>query len=426
MGKSGKAAVELLKSFGLAQRDILTFDDNPGLADTSDVNTVLAFSAKLAVVSPGIPLATPWIQSLKKSGVEITSEISLTTRMLKSEILIGITGSVGKSTTTAALGAAALATDSNCFVGGNLGTPFSVYGAEVLMGKRPRAKFVILELSSFQLENCDGLALDSSLITFLSPNHLERYADLESYYETKFKIDEIARNRLFLNINGGDLVGYFNKTRSKEIASAPKRHTWVDKNRIPKDLFDFSRASLIGPHNQDNLALAFSVVQYYGWPKESLASLLSFPGLPHRLQRVKCAGEVLFVNDSKATALDSVITAVESCRHLKRPGKIHLLLGGRDKKLPWSDLSFLGQGSNCLFYFFGECREEAQKLSSLPGRTFPKLEFAVNEALTQVKPGDTVLLSPGGTSRDEFRDFEERGDAFSRLISCWTGPNIQT
>lgn len=416
MGKSGHAAVSLLEALGLGRERILTFDARPGLGDTSNVDVVLQFAPTMVVVSPGIALATPWIQALINSGVELSSEISLATRVLKNEILIGITGSVGKSTTTAALGAAAFAVDPHCFVGGNLGTPFSIYASEVLLGKRQRAKYVILELSSFQLENCLGLSLDSALITFLSPNHLERYANLESYYRTKFVIDQITRKHVFLNAYGGDLRSFFEKNLVKNDSLHLSRYTWVDKTQILKDSFDFGKAVLIGPHNQDNLALAFTVADFYKWPDSSLDALLSFPGLPHRLQRVGDFGNILYINDSKATALDSVVTAVESCRHLQRSGRIHLLLGGRDKKLPWNDLGFLAQKSDCSFYFFGECREKAKEMSGLPGKTFVRLDLAVKEILSIAKPGDTILLSPGGTSLDEFSNFEERGDFFCRLV----------
>lgn len=415
MGKSGSSALALLLALGMRREEILTFDQRPGLADTSDPIKVQSFAAKVAVVSPGVPLMTPWIQALQSSGVEITSEISLTIPLLKDEVIIGITGSVGKSTTTAALGAAVSAMDPNCFVGGNLGTPVSVYGHDLLLKKRPRAKVIILELSSFQLENCQGLTLDAAILTFLSANHLERYRNLEDYYETKFRIDTITKGPVFLNFNGGDLLDYFKKSRPEHEVLHPSRYVWVKQQAVCPLIFQ--QAALLGTHNRDNLALAWHAIKHFQWGDECIRALMEFLGLPHRLQKVGEYHGVLFINDSKATALDSVTTALESCLILGRKGRVFLLLGGRDKNLPWNTLSQLIKIPQVIFCFFGECAEKAKEMSGLPGPVFTSLDGAVRETLSQVTSGDTLLLSPGGTSLDEFKNFEDRGDCFIRLVS---------
>lgn len=415
MGKSGSSALALLLALGVRREEILTFDQRPGLADTSDPLKVQSFAAKIAVVSPGVPLVTPWIQALKSSGVEITSEISLTIPLLKDEVIIGVTGSVGKSTTTAALGAAVSAIDPHCFVGGNLGTPLSIYGHDLLVKKRPRAKVVVLELSSFQLENCRGLILDASILTFLSANHLERYRNLEDYYETKFKIDTITKGPVFMNFNGGDLLKYFKKSRPDHEDLHPSRYIWVKQQAVCPLIFQ--QAALLGTHNRDNLALAWHAVKHFQWGDECIRALMDFSGLPHRLQKVGEYHGVLFINDSKATALDSVTTALESCLMLGRKGRVFLLLGGRDKNLPWNTLSPLIKTPKVVFCFFGECAEKAKEMSGLPGPVFASLAGAVHDMLTQVSSGDTLLLSPGGTSLDEFKNFEDRGDCFIRLVA---------
>ena len=411
LAKSGASALSLLLDLNIPRNKILTYDAKLTTADTSKVEDVLQFKPKTLVVSPGVPLTTPWIVELQKSGAKITSELSLATQFLKTEKIIGITGSLGKSTTTAALGAAALAIDLNCFVGGNLGTPLSQYAHEVYSGQRKRAQYIILELSSFHLENCEGLSLDQSIITFLSANHLERYRNIEHYYETKLIIAEKTKGQVFLNQVGGDLKAYFYKTRTDS-----EKFVWIDQSTINEKDFNFTKAKILGRHNRDNLALAFAIIQKYAWHKDSVNALLGFSGLDHRLQNVGEFKGILFINDSKATALDSVTTAFNSCVDLNKSDKIHLLIGGRDKNLPWEDLNILGKTQQAEFYFFGECRDIARKNSRLQGQSFTYLQDALNAVFLNAKPKDIVLLSPGGTSLDEFKNFEDRGNCFVNAV----------
>lgn len=410
MGKSGEAALQLFLVQNYPRKQILTFDHKSSSADTQSFNYVLQWSPDILVVSPGVPLSTPWIQDLKKTGVKITSEISLACSFLNSEHIIGITGSLGKSTTVAALGAAAVAFDRFAFVGGNLGTPLSQYAVDLLTHKRPRAKVLVLELSSFQLENCEGLFVDEAVITFLSPNHLERYRDLQHYYETKWHLIEICKGPCFLNQLSGDLASFVS---SHKKATSVR---WVQPQSIDPKKFDFSKVHLIGPHNQQNLTLAWSITEYLQWPEACQKALYEFAGLEHRLQSLGEFHEILCVNDSKATALDSVLVAVDSCLKIPHKKTLHVLLGGRDKNLPWKDLALLQKNSRLHFYFFGECRLQAQAQSGLPGTSHVKLKSAVETALAAAKKGDILLLSPGGTSMDEFKNFEDRGNYFKKLI----------
>lgn len=412
MGKSGDSALNLLMDLGIARDQILSFDQKPLAAQTSSPDQVKAFGPRTLVVSPGVPLATPWIQELLKSGAHLTSELTLACQLLTTEKIIGITGSVGKSTTTAALGAATQAIDPHVFTGGNLGTPLSSYAHEIFNKKRPRANYIILELSSFHLENCTDLKLHHSIITFLSANHLERYSGIDQYYQTKFKVAELTQNKVILNSKGGDLPQVY-KNYLSDLCSV----VWSDPKSLPSQSIDLKKASLIGIHNQDNLALAYQVIALEKWGDKSIEALLAFTGLDHRLQKVGEFKNVLFINDSKATALDSVLIAVNSCLQLKRPGKLHILLGGRDKKLPWQDLHHLKTHPQLKFYFFGEGRLTAQSLSQLEGNSFAKLGEAIDSILSQVAANDLVLLSPGGTSMDEFKNFEERGSFFVQRVT---------
>ncbi|MGZ3768401.1 MAG: UDP-N-acetylmuramoyl-L-alanine--D-glutamate ligase [Bdellovibrio sp.] len=413
MGKSGEAAYRLLLNAGFKPDSIFTFDSKLNIAKFNDSDTLMnKVAPKTLVVSPGVPLSSLWIQKAKENGVQITSEISLACSCLTTERVIGVTGSVGKSTTVSLLEAGLKAFSPNSFVGGNLGTPFASYSADILEGKRNRADWVVLELSSYQLENCEHLNLDYSAITYFTSNHLERYENIEHYYRTKWHILSLTKNTMFLNSEGGDLVSYYktNGPQQEQIKISSKKDNHLST-------FKLENAELIGQHNQDNLALASSLALSAGWPISAIEGMKSFKGLSHRLENVGTFKGIRFINDSKATAMDSVLIAASAAYEtLDVDGKLILLLGGRDKNLPWQELNSLKNFSKTKFIFFGECREIAQNKSRLPGESFVHLEEALQDVFNQAKTHDTVLLSPGGTSLDEFKSFEDRGNFFKNKV----------
>lgn len=411
MARSGESARRYLLARGLKEEDILTFDQKVPAQFSSPDELMQKGRPKTLVVSPGVPLKSPWIVEAEKSGVFITSEINLACECLTSEKVIGVTGSLGKSTTVSLLEAGLKAFDSSAFVGGNLGTPFCDYAFELFTGQRSRAQWVVLELSSYQLENCRDLKLELSAITFLSANHMERYHSLEDYYFTKWRMIDKTRGPLFLNKNGGDLLAFAEKQSEflRCIVTSSQ-----DQSLKP---YALSTCSLLGSHNQDNMALAAQIALHCHWPISSLQKMKSFSGLEHRLENVGLYQGVRYINDSKATALNSVLTAVEVSReYLREEGTLHLLLGGRDKNLPWEELQTLGSHPRTRYYFFGECRKIAQEKSHLPGPQFAHLPEAMDEILPLARTGDIVLLSPGGTSLDEFKGFEDRGHFFKEKV----------
>lgn len=411
MGKSGDAALRLLSHF-FPRHSLLTFDGKLTTVDYRDPEKLFnEGKPQTLVVSPGVPLASPWIKDSEKKGVKITSELSLACSCLTSERLIGVTGSVGKSTTVSLLEAGLKAFSKTAFVGGNLGFPFAAYAADVIEGLRPRADWAVLELSSYQLENCENLHLDFSAITYLTSNHLERYDNLEHYYKTKWTILEKTKHTLFLNPEGGDLIEYYKNNGSSENVKI------VSKSAPELLRLRLQDAKLIGQHNQDNLALASVIAMAAGWPEASIEGMKTFNGLSHRLENLGDIKGVRFINDSKATAMDSVLIAATAAHDtLSNSGSLWLLLGGKDKNLPWQDLAALKAFGNIQFVFFGECREIAQEKSNLPGESFAHLKEALNHVFKKTQVGDTVLLSPGGTSLDEFKSFEDRGNYFKKYI----------
>ncbi|WP_413576451.1 UDP-N-acetylmuramoyl-L-alanine--D-glutamate ligase [Bdellovibrio sp. HCB290] len=413
MGKSGDAAKRLLIACGVSSENILTFDGKLDSANYSDASKLMSEGKpQTLVVSPGVPLAAPWIKDAQSKGIAITSEISLACSCLSTEKLIGVTGSVGKSTTVSLIQAGLEAFSKTGFVGGNLGIPFASYAADVVEKKRPVADWVVLELSSYQLENCAGLQLDHSAITYFTSNHLERYDSIEHYYQTKWNILGITRKTMLLNSEGGDLIEY-----SKGKTPTPQLKI-ISKNDSDLQSYQLQKAQLIGQHNQDNLALATALCREAGWPNSAIEGMKNFKGLSHRLENLGSIKGVRFINDSKATAMDSVVIAATAASDtLVSGGTLFQLLGGRDKNLPWEQLSTLSKLPRAEFVFFGECRQVAQTKSGLAGNSFARLDEAIEYVLSKVKSGDTVLLSPGGTSWDEFKSFEDRGDFFKRKVA---------
>lgn len=407
LGKSGLSAFKFLSAAGFTNEELVLFDEKDSAAQIQDYKLLIEKNPQTLVVSPGVPLSLPWIQELIHSGAFLTSELSLAARLLTTEKVIGVTGSVGKSTVVSILGQGAMAEDEHAFVGGNLGVPFCDYALALLNGKAP-AKWVVLELSSYQLENCLGLNLDFSAITFLSPNHLERYAGLEQYYHTKLKITEITKQTCFINKSSSDAVKYSTQAKCHfQLVNS-------DSNLIDSEK---ARIHLIGQHNHDNFAVAFEMAKKAGWNSHSIEQMFLFKGLAHRLENVGVVNGVTYVNDSKATAMDSVLVATTGClEKIKAPNKLILLLGGKDKNLPWEQLSILEKENNLTVVFFGACGDIAKSKSSLNGPAHRTLDQALNYCFSIEKPGDTVLLSPGGTSLDEFKNFEERGHFFKKKV----------
>jgi len=408
LGISGESALNLLLSAGIPRSQIATFDEKAP-ADFNDPSKLIAaFSPKTLVVSPGVPLKKPWIRDFINRGGEITSELSLACQVLTTERVIGITGSLGKSTVASIL-QAGLNSFSDCgFVGGNLGTPLSMYAAHLQRGAK-RADWVVLELSSYNLENCQGLDCDFGAITYLTPNHLERYRDLTEYYDTKWWLSKITKDTLFLNKYGGDLEAY---SKTKKTTIAVEFSDPTDTQLQPLNL---NESKLLGNHNRENIALACRIALQANWPITAIKAMKDFPGLSHRVENIGTFKGVLYVNDSKATTMRSVLTAASSLRGDVR-GTIHLLVGGRDKALPWHELTELNLLRPIKFYFFGESRSVARTKSGLDGVEYSHLKQAVEAAESSAIAGDLVLLSPGGTSLDEFKNFEDRGNFFRSLV----------
>jgi UDP-N-acetylmuramoylalanine--D-glutamate ligase len=412
MGLSGEATKRLLIRNGVNPKDILTFDDKAESVDYRDPQILLEKgNPSTLVVSPGYPLAKPWIQDFKERGGAITSELALALHFLTSERVIGVTGAVGKSTTVSILEAGVKTFSPTSFLGGNIGTPLADYVVELQEKKRKTAEWLILELSSYQLENCGNLECEFSCITYLTPNHMERYSSLEEYYSTKWQLVKRTKKAVILNRHGGDLEKY---ARGRKESC---QLLFTDQNDEEVAPFHLEQAALLGSHNQDNLAMAAKIAREAGWPESSIQGMKDFPGLSHRMENLGLRSGIRFVNDSKATTMESVKTATLGIYdQMDRKNQLILLLGGKDKNLPWEELNVLKKIQKLRVIYFGQVGEHAKDGAKLEGEVVAKLGDAIKKVKSIAKSGDIVLLSPGGTSWDEFKNFEERGSFFTKKV----------
>jgi UDP-N-acetylmuramoylalanine--D-glutamate ligase len=384
----------------------------------------------LVVVSPGVPLSLPEIGAARRAGVPVLGEVELASRFLGEIPVVAITGTNGKSTTTALAGTL-FQRDRHAFVGGNLGTPLSelpLSGAEV--------DVVVLELSSFQLESIDRFRPRVGAILNVTPDHLDRYAGMDAY--------GAAKARLFENQQAGD-VAVANERDPRAMAAARSTRGEVVTfgfgprsamaARDDGEVLRFSGPSgdperylircrpLRGRHNRENAMAAVACARIMGVPGAVVQrGLDEFPGLPHRLELVAERGGVEWVNDSKATNVDS--TAVGLAAFPAGRPSVLLLLGGRGKKAPYAPLRPLFPGRVKALLTLGEDAPAIEReLGDLAQtESCGDLATAVSRAALLAGPGDVVLLSPACASYDQFRSYEERGEAFRRLASAAPAP----
>lgn len=450
MGKSGSAAKRLLLAAGVESSSLFTFDDKV-VADFQSPELALATAKpKTLVVSPGYRLKQPWLIQAQTNGLQITSELTLAHFFLSTEKLIGVTGSVGKSTTCALLGDALDKINESVLVCGNFGYPLADYAADLLEHKTLPRKWLVVELSSYQLENCEDLALDCGVLTSLTPNHLERYPTKAHYYASKLHLFRLSKNIKVCGTESPGLFAFLNELAQglhtqalsdvgiKDLSFLKNLILAEQKNSLSatissnlqegKKFFDLPRSEnlslvspktpkLIGRHNQINILICMTVLRCLGLADRADQALASYPGLSHRLENLGERRHILFINDSKATTLESVITAASTLSDSYPDRKGWLLIGGRDKNLPWQDLAVVQKNPRLQVVFFGECGSLAQEKSQIKGDVFPSLSVALQNLSKALLANDIVLLSPGGTSFDEFKSFEARGDFFKNWVN---------
>lgn len=353
------------------------------------------------IVSPGVPLNRhPLAARARAAGVPILGDIELFQRAratLPPHRVVGITGTNGKSTTTALLHHLLASAGMTARLGGNIGLPI------LDQAPLPAGGVYVLELSSFQIDLSQSIACDVAIYTNLTPDHLDRYDGMAAY--------GLAKERLFqMQPPGGHAVIAVDDDHTRAAAErlpAQVRRVLVSANDIaPHEQARWP--SLQGPHNAQNIACAAAAARLLGVGEKALeAGLASFPGLPHRMEIVGTRGGVRYVNDSKATNPTSAAPALQAFE------AIHWILGGQ-AKTPELDACLPHLAHVKAAYVIGEAGPRFAEILAphLPVVRAGTLDAAVTAAAEAARPGDTVLLSPACASFDQFRDFEARGQAF--------------
>jgi len=327
------------------------------------------------VKSPGVPRKVPLVVDAERRGVPVWSEVELGYRLLQPRLL-GVTGTNGKTTTCELLGVMLRAP-----VAGNVGRALTDLDGEVEPGT-----WIVCELSSFQLEDVHELACEIAVLLNLEPDHLDRHGSFEAYRDAKLRIFERARTKIVPRGLGLDGIEF--------AADDP----------LP------SEPLMRGVHNRENAAAATAAARAAGIADEQIADALrTFPGVPHRLELVRELNGVRYVNDSKATNVAAALRALAA--YEDEP--VQLILGGSSKGEDFAPLAAAIGPNVRSVHAIGETAGELAGV--IPG-TDRDGDLATALQAIEAEPGDVVLLSPACASYDQFRDFEERGEEFRRLV----------
>jgi UDP-N-acetylmuramoylalanine--D-glutamate ligase len=382
-----------------------------------------AFSdAEVIFVSPGVPQDLGPIADARQRGVPVSSETQLFFELCRGRIA-GITGSAGKTTTTALTGEMLRKAGMPVFVGGNIGVPLLDRLDEI-----GPEDWVVLELSSFQLETLPYSPRVAALLN-LTPNHLDRHGTMASYIAAKQNIlrHQGPEDWTILNADDAIVAGMVRPGRTRWFSlRRPVDGAYLDVDRIvlrdggevePVCLFE--EVQLPGRHNLANVAAAATIASVIGVPVEAMREAIrGFGGVPHRLEMAGEVSGVAFYNDSIATAPERSIASIRS---FQQP--VILIAGGRGKKLPLEDWAQVVRERVKALVLMGEAAEEMERsvrdagAEGVPLFRVDSMDQAVDVAWRSARPGDVVLLAPGCTSFDMYRDFEQRGELFRESVA---------
>ncbi len=436
LGKSGVASALFLKEHGARvtvsdtksgdelRNEIPVLLDHGITVETGGHGERTFKGQDLIVVSPGVPVDAPLLQQARNLGEAVIGEIELAAQFLPGPI-VAITGSNGKTTTTALAGEIMTAGGLPTLVGGNIGTP-----AISLAPRSTRDTVIVLEVSSFQLETIQTFHPKIAVVLNVTPDHLDRHRTLEVYVNAKARIFENQRGDDFAILNADDpacveIAGrtkaqVFWFSRQKEV----KEGTWVREGNIvfrhgtrQHDVMLASEIPLKGAHNLENVLAAVCAGALMGCaPGKIRQAVQNFKAVEHRLEFVATIRGVDYYNDSKATNVDATIKAIESF-----PANIHLILGGKDKGSDYSVLNNLLKQRVKRVYTIGAAGVKIEsQIKNVEVVHAETLENALRQANALAQPGDVVLLAPACASFDQFKNYEERGTVFKEIVKGLT------
>jgi UDP-N-acetylmuramoylalanine--D-glutamate ligase len=432
LGRSGVAAAKLLldrgakvigndlRSEGALSPEARALKDRGVELALGDHDPQLFRRVDRIVVSPGVP-PLPALEAAASGGVPILSEIGLAASFVRSTI-IGITGTNGKSTVTELVGEMCRQTGYPTFVGGNLGVPLS---EAVGTPAAEAGGYVVVELSSFQLERVPNMRVHAAALLNVTDDHLDRYPSIEAYAAAK---GEIFRNQTpedFAIVPYGD-------ARCEALAAVGKGRLLRfggdegDAHVVIGSIVDegsglvmpVAEIGITGKHNLDNACAAVLLARSAGVSAASmLAALRNFRGLPHRMQHVRKLDDVDYFDDSKATNVGATVAALEGLS--EREGRVVLIAGGKDKGGAYDPIAHSMKRMGRAVVLIGEATpiiERALRGVSYPVERAASLDAAVQRAQELAEPGDAVLLAPACASFDMFRSYAHRGDVFVQMV----------
>jgi UDP-N-acetylmuramoylalanine--D-glutamate ligase len=443
LGKSGLASIEVLHARGVT---VYATDEKPAGQLTEQIAAAKRFGAQFvapeavdsllpgvsaAILSPGIPPASPVVQTVRRANVPVIGEIELAYRLCKAPV-VAVTGTKGKSTTTALIGHLLRACGRGVRLGGNIGNPLvrEVTGAAA-------SDWVVAEVSSFQLETTRTFEPRVAVLLNLAPDHLDRYDSMDAYAQAKYRIfaNQSMQDWFVGNLDDERVASLHwrqgqNRMQSRQmwftLAARDDRATMYLRDGVltyapvsgdprPIAIVPASEIPLPGKHNVQNAMAALLAALAIGCEPAALrAGIASFRGMPHRLEPVGEVGGVLFVDDSKSTNPGSVIAALES---YDRP--IVLIAGGRAKGTSFADMGARIRKRAKALVAIGEAAEEIVAASGGANAVVASsMEDAVRRAHDLSEAGDVVLLSPGCASFDMFASAEDRGEKFAAAVAA--------
>jgi len=393
-----------------------------GVRLTSD-GAAAAEGAALVVVSPGVPLDSPAVASARARGVPIIGELELGWRAMEAET-IAITGTNGKTTTTALTGALLAEQPRPVFVGGNIGTPLAAHALTF-----PVDGLVVAEVSSFQLETIETFQPRVAAVLNITPDHLDRHGDFAAYVDAKARIflNQTAADCAVLNADDPATAALAARTRAHVLWFSRQRALahgvfvssdgWVAAklNGHVEQVMPLAEIGLRGQHNVENVLAATACALWLGLPADAIRRAVArFRAVEHRIEFVRDLRGVQFYNDSKGTNVDSSIKALESFTE-----RVVLIAGGKGKGQDFAPLATAARGRVGHVVTIGEDGPKiaaAMSAAGIPSSAAPTMAAAIDAARAQAGPGDVVLLSPACASFDMFQSYEHRGDVFKKLV----------
>ncbi|MGA3134486.1 MAG: UDP-N-acetylmuramoyl-L-alanine--D-glutamate ligase [Terracidiphilus sp.] len=436
LGKSGLAAALFLRRRGaqVTVSDIRSAEalakEIPALIEEGIMvetggHGLLTFRRQdLIVVSPGVPLDTPELAQVRSFGLPVIGELELAARFLKGRML-AITGSNGKTTTTALVGEILQKAGIPSLVGGNIGVP-----VVALIDQSRDETWSVLEVSSFQLESTDQFHPSIAVILNITPDHLDRHGSFENYCAAKERIfaRQTAADFLVLNADSERVAEAAVRAPAViywfSIEHPVEQGAWLDngyviyrpaKGAATEQVMPLSEIPLKGAHNVENVLAAVVAARLAGAPADAIRQAIeSFQAVEHRLEFVARIDGVEYYNDSKATNVDATAKAVAAF-----DSGIHLILGGKDKGSPYTVLAPLLRERVRAVYTIGSAAAKIE--SELRGvvsiHSCQTLDNAVGAAAAAARPGEVVLLAPACSSFDQFESYEHRGRVFKELVA---------